>query len=172
MLSAKDTEKVLMLRASVATTTSFSSKGSYAAAAGTAFFGLELQEWGVIISLLIAILTLTMNFYFQRKKFNLDVLLAHSQLEKVATAAVDENQRALFEKMRDELVAEFGNVNQRENGDRRKNSNPNYNGVERRKGVRRKSVSGDTEAAKALSIVAEVTKAAVREMDEVKGDGK
>lgn len=165
MLSAKETESVILARASMATATSISSKTSYGAAVGTAFFGLELSDVGVIVGIIIAILTLAMNFYYQRKKFNLDVLLAQSQLEKVATAAVDENQRVLFEKMRDELVAEFGNINKRSVTDRRKNDGSGYNGVERRKGIRRKSITGDSDAAKALNIVAEVTKQAVKEMD-------
>lgn len=165
MLNAQSTEKALATRAAAAVGSSLSSKASYGAAAGTAYFGFELEAWGVIVGIVVAVLTLLMNFYYQRKKYNLDVLLAQSQLEKIATATVDENQRVLMDKVRDELIKEFGNVNKRENGDRRKNSNPNYDGVERRKGIRRKSVTGDTETAKALSIVANITQNAVRELD-------
>lgn len=107
-----------------------------------------------------------MNLYYQKKKHNLDVLLAQEQLKKIAIASVDESQRAVIDKVCEELVKQFGNANIRKQGDRRKNSDPNYSGVERRKNVRRQSaVSGDTDAAKALRAVLESTQRAIDELE-------
>lgn len=169
MLSASATRETITARAAMASASGLSSKVTYGASGVTVFAGLNLESVGVIVGIIIAIVSLFVNIYYQRKKHNLDVLLAHSQLEKIATATVDENQRVLFERMRDELVKEFGNVNKRTAGDRRVYDDPNYAGIERRRGVRRKSVNGDTEAAKALSIVAHVTKNAVQELDKENG---
>lgn len=170
MLSASATRDTITARAAMASASGLSSKVTYGASGVTVFAGMNLEAVSVIIGIFIAVISLLVNIYYQRKKHNLDVLLAQSQLEKIATATVDESQRALMERMRDELIKEFGNVNKRSAGDRRVRNDPNYNGVERRRGIRRKSVNGDTEAAKALSIVASVTKNAIQELDKEKGD--
>lgn len=159
------TDKTIASRAVMAGASSLSSKASYGSAVGTAFFGMRLDEWGVIAGIAIGVLTFLLNAYYQRQKYKLDVLLAQSQLEKVATATVDESQRALIDRIRDELVKEFGDANKREKKDRRVWNDPNYKGVERRKEVRRKGITGDTEAARALEVVTAVTQGAIKELD-------
>lgn len=166
MISATASESTLTQRAAMAAASSLSSKTSYAAAAGTAFFGLEAEVWGVLAGILIAIITMCVNIYYQKKKHNLDVLLAHSQLERIADAAIDVSQQALLEKLRNEFVAEFGDVNKRKNGDRRQNTNPNYKGVERRKASRREGPSGDSEVARTMRVVAAATKDAMEALEE------
>lgn len=160
-----DTKQTIATRAAMAGASSVSSKVTYGASAGTAFAGMNLETTSVLIGIAIALLSFFANMYYQRKKHNLDVLLAQAQLEKIATATVDESQKVLIDRIRAELVKEFGNPNQRKNGDRRVWNDPNYKGVERRKGIRRKSITGDTDAARALRTVTEVTKNALDELE-------
>lgn len=165
MVSATASESTLTQRAAMAAASSLSTKTSYAAAAGTAFFGIEAEVWGVFAGILIAAITMMVNIYYQKKKHNLDVLLAHSQLERIADAAIDANQQALLDKLRGEFFAEFGDINKRKQGDRRQNSDPNYSGVERRKASRREGPSGDSDIARTMRIVAAATKDAVQVLE-------
>lgn len=160
-----DTRQTIAQRAALAGASSISSKVTYGASGATVFFGMNLEVATAVVGIAIALLSFFANMYYQRKKHNLDVLLAQAQLEKIATATVDESQKVLIDKIRTELVKEFGNANQRKNGDRRVWNDPNYKGVERRKGTRRKSISGDTDAARALRTVTEVTKSALDELE-------
>lgn len=165
MVSATASESTLTQRAAMAAASSLSTKTSYAAAAGTAFFGIEAEVWGVFAGILIAAITMMVNIYYQKKKHNLDVLLAHSQLERIADAAIDANQQALLDKLRGEFFAEFGDINKRKQSDRRQNSDPNYSGVERRKASRREGPSGDSDIARTMRIVAAATKDAVQVLE-------
>lgn len=147
---------------------SITSKTTYGAAAGTTIMGFEMQEFGVICGIVIAIVTLCFNVYYQRQKHKLDVLLAQAQLEKTATAALDKTQTELLSKVKEQFYADFGDSNKRSGEDRRKNSNPNYNGVERRKGPRRESpVFGDSDEAKEMRAIFEITKQAADRLKEL-----
>lgn len=159
-------DEVIANRALLAAESSVASKASYGSAVGTAIFGIQLDEWGIIVGIVIGVSTFLLNAYYQRKKHKLDVLIAQSQLEKVATAVVDESQRELINRIKSDLVKEFGDLNRRKGVDRRVNDGCGYNGVERRKGARRKDITGDTEAAKALNIVTAVTQSAIKELDD------
>jgi hypothetical protein len=138
---------------------SVSSKAGYGAAAGTVLFGLNVEVWGVIAGILIGVITLTVNIYYQKRKHKLDILLAKSQLDAVAHAVVDNNKQAMADDIRAEFEREFGHVSRRGGEDRRKNTDPNYNGVERRSGnCRRTSLTGDTDTARLLRTMMIVSK--------------
>ena len=161
-----NTADVLVKRTAMAGVSSLSSKVTYGASGVTIWSGLNLEAVGILVGIVIAIISFLVNLYYQKKKHNLDVLLAQEQLKKIAIASVDESQRAVIDKVCEELVKQFGNANIRKKDDRRKNSDPNYSGVERRKNVRRQSaVSGDTDAAKALRAVLESTQRAIDELE-------
>lgn len=155
-------------QASASLASSVTSKTTYGAAAGTTIMGFEMQEFGVLMGILIAVVTLCFNVYYQRQKHKLDVLLAQSQLEKTATAALNNAQKELLEKVKEQFYDEFGNVNNRSGEDRRRHQDPNYKGEERRKASRRESpVSGDTEEAKELRKIFEITQQAAEKLKEL-----
>ncbi len=166
MITATATDATIAQRTAMAAASSLSSKTSYASAAGTVFFGVQIEVWGVLAGIVIGILTMLINVYFQKKKHNLDVLLAHSQLEKIANATFDANQKALMDKLRADFFKEFGDVNKRKNGDRRVFDDPNYTGPERRIANRREGPSGDSPVARTMRIVAKATKDALHEIDQ------
>lgn len=165
-MTATATDATIAQRTAMAAASSLSSKTSYASAAGTVFFGVQIEVWGVLAGIIIGIITMLINVYFQKKKHNLDVLLAHSQLEKIANATFDANQMALMEKLRADFFKEFGDVNKRKNGDRRVFDDPNYKGPERRKTNRREGPSGDCEVARTLRIVEKATRDALTELND------
>lgn len=154
-------------QASASLASSVSSKTTYGAAAGTTIMGFEMQEFGVLMGILIAVVTLCFNVYYQRQKHKLDVILAQSQLEKTATAALDKTQKELFEKVKAEFYEEFGDSNKRSGNDRRKGQDPNYKGEERRKGIRRESISGDSESAMELRKIFEDMQMAAIKLNEL-----
>ena len=153
-------------QAAASLASSVTSKTTYGAAAGTTIMGLEMEEFGVICGIVIALITLLSNIYFQRQKQRLDILLAQSQLEKLAAAAVDKTQQELMEKMKEDFHQQFGYANKRAGNDRRKAQDPNYTGVERRKGSRRTGPTGDDEAAKELRQIFELTRNAAEKLEQ------
>ena len=152
MMTAAATDATIAQRTAMAAASSMSSKTSYAAAAGTVFFGLEVEVWGVLAGILIAIITLIVNVYYQRKKHVLDVMLAHSQLEKLGLVALGSGQKAMLEKTQNDFYKEFGDVNRRSFADRRMNPPQNYQGQERRRARRRAGPSGDCDVARTMRI--------------------
>lgn len=162
------TEKSLAAtRATIAGITSTTSKVSYGSAGVTMFAGLNIEAWGVIAGIVVAVLTLCVNVYYQRKKHKLDVLLAQSQLEKTAISAVDKAQQDILQKMMNDFKVQFGDLNKRKSGDRRVFDDPNYKGPERRVGSRRGSINGDGEDAKTLRELVQTSKEMMEKLAEI-----
>jgi hypothetical protein len=162
-----NTADALVKKAAMASASSLSTKVTYGASGIAIWSGVNLEAIGIVVGIVIAIISFLFNFYFRKKEHDLNVRLAHKQLDAVAHAAVseDEKQKELIKKVKEIYLKEFGDKENRKNGDRRVWDDPDYIGPERRKGVRRRSVSGDTDAAKALRAVLESTQKAIDELE-------
>lgn len=163
----KDTASLIAKQATAAGITTTTSRVSYASSGVTMFAGINIEAWGVIAGIVVAVVTLCVNIYYQRKKHQLDVLLAQSQLEKSATTAVDNAQKQLIEKMMTQFKVEFGDRDKRKNGDRRIWDDPNYKGPERRVGPRRQSISGDGDDAKTLRELVATAQETAKKLEEL-----
>lgn len=164
----KDTAALVAKQATVAGITTTTSRATYASSGMTMIAGLNVEAWGVIAGIVVALVTLGANIYFQRQKHKIDVMLAQAQLEKTATAAVDKAQKEILEKMLDNFKEEFGENNKRKGGDRRIYNDPNYRGSEKRVRQRRQSISGDTEDAKTLRELVLAAQEAARKLETLK----
>ena len=164
----KDTAVLVAKQATVAGITTTTSRATYASSGMTMIAGLNVEAWGVIAGIVVALVTLGANIYFQRQKHKIDVMLAQAQLEKTATAAVDKAQKEILEKMLDNFKEEFGENNKRKGGDRRIYNDPNYRGPEKRVLQRRQSISGDTEDAKTLRELVLAAQEAARKLETLK----
>ena len=164
----KDTAALVAKQATVAGITTTTSRATYASSGMTMIAGLNVEAWGVIAGIVVALVTLGANIYFQRQKHKIDVMLAQAQLEKTATAAVDKAQKEILEKMLDNFKEEFGENNKRKGGDRRIYNDPNYRGTEKRVRQRRQSISGDTEDAKTLRELVLAAQEAARKLETLK----
>ena len=162
-----NTADALVKKAAMASASSLSTKVTYGASGIAIWSGVNLEAIGIVVGIVIAIISFLFNFYFRKKEHDLNVRLAHKQLDAVAHAAVseDEKQKELIKKVKEIYLKEFGDKENRKNGDRRVYDDPNYIGEERRKNSRRKSVTGDTDAAKALRAVLESTQRAIDELE-------
>ena len=162
-----NTADALVKKAAMASASSLSTKVTYGASGIAIWSGVNLEAIGIIVGIVIAIISFLFNFYFRKKEHDLNVRLAHKQLDAVAHAAVsdDEKQRELINKVKEVFLKEFGNKENRVVADRRVYDDPDYLGPDRRKKVRRQSVTGDTDAAKALRVVLESTQRAIDELE-------
>ena len=162
-----NTADALVKKAAMASASSLSTKVTYGASGIAIWSGVNLEAIGIIVGIVIAIISFLFNFYFRKKEHDLNVRLAHKQLDAVAHAAVseDEKQKELINKVKEVFLKEFGNKENRVKVDRRVYYDPDYLGPERRKKVRRQSVTGDTDAAKALRAVLESTQRAIDELE-------
>ena len=162
-----NTADALVKRTAMASASSLSTKVTYGASGVTIWSGMNLETFGVLVGIVVAIISFLFNLYFRKKEHDLNVRLAHKQLEAVSVAAVsdDESQRRLINQVKEIFIEKFGNKENRKNGDRRVWDDPDYIGPERRKSVRRRSVSGDTDAARALRAVLESTQRAIDELE-------
>lgn len=93
-------------------------KTSYTAGAGTIIFGFNMNEIGVLSGIIIGVLTLLVNIYFQAKKHKLEVI------KTCANLGLDELPDVESVKiLKDDFLK----------ADRRKNGVGEWDGVERRK---------------------------------------
>ena len=162
-----NTADALVKKAAMASASSLSTKVTYGASGIAIWSGVNLEAIGIIVGIVIAIISFLFNFYFRKKEHDLNVRLAHKQLDAVAHAAVseDEKQKELINKVKEVFLKEFGNKENRVEADRRVYDDPDYLGPERRKKVRRQSVTGDTDAARALRAVLESTQRVIDELE-------
>lgn len=169
----KDLTTVIAKQTAAGAAATVTSRASYASSGLTMIAGINVEAWGVIAGIFVALCTLVANIYFQRKRHKLDIMLAQAQLQKTAEAAVDKTQQEILQKMIEDFKVEFGDHNKRKGNDRRQYDDPNYKGPERRKGPRRQSISnGDSEDAKTLKDLMETAQAMAKKLEELEAHQK